>query len=149
VVCTRAFNHTGPGQASSFLVPGLAARIAAAERGGADEITLGNGEPVRDFTDVRDVVRAYALLVEHGTPGETYNVCSGQGVRVGELAAELVARSTRPLRLTTDTTLLRPIDVPALVGDPAKLTAATGWSPQLELGRTLDDVLAAARATAD
>jgi GDP-4-dehydro-6-deoxy-D-mannose reductase len=148
VVCTRAFNHTGPGQAPAFLVPGLAARIAAAERSGADEIVLGNGDPVRDFTDVRDVVRAYALLVELGTPGETYNVCSGRGVRVADLAAELVARSTRPLRVAADAALVRPVDVPALVGDPAKLTTATGWSPAVDLGRTLDDVLAAARATA-
>ena len=109
---------------------------------------LGNGDPVRDFSDVRDVVRAYALLVERGTPGEAYNVCSGRGVRVGDLAAELVARATRPLRLVTDGTLVRPVDVPVMVGDPTKLTAATGWSPALDLARTLDDVLAAARATA-
>ena len=148
VVCARAFNHTGPGQPSAFLIPGLAARIAAAEQSGADEIVLGNGDPVRDFSDVRDVVRAYALLVERGTPGEAYNVCSGRGVRVGDLAAELVARATRPLRLVTDGTLVRPVDVPVMVGDPTKLTAATGWSPALDLARTLDDVLAAARATA-
>jgi GDP-4-dehydro-6-deoxy-D-mannose reductase len=148
VVCARAFNHTGPGQAPTFLVPGLAARIAVAERSGADEIALGNGDPVRDYSDVRDVVRAYALLVEHGTPGEIYNVCSGRGVRVGDLAADLVARSRRPLRVTTDDALVRPVDVPALVGDPAKLAAATGWSPELDLARTLDDVLTAARATA-
>ncbi len=87
VVCVRAFNHTGPGQPPTFLVPGLAARIAAAERDGTDEIALGNVEPVRDFSDVRDVVRAYALLATGGTPGEAYNVCSGRGVRVGDLAA--------------------------------------------------------------
>ena len=148
VVCARSFNHTGPGQPSAFLVPGLAARIAAAERSGADEIVLGNGDPVRDFSDVRDVVRAYALLVDHGTPGEAYNVCSGRGVRVGDLAAELVARASRPLRVATDGGLVRPVDVPVMVGDPAKLTAATGWSPALDLARTLDDVLAAARVTA-
>jgi GDP-4-dehydro-6-deoxy-D-mannose reductase len=146
--CARAFSHTGPGQPSAFLIPGLAARIAASEREGADQIVLGNGEPVRDFSDVRDVVRAYALLVERGTPGEAYNVCSGRGVRVGDLAAELVARATRPLRLVTDGALVRPVDVPVMVGDPTKLTAATGWSPALDLARTLDDVLAAARATA-
>ena len=134
VVCARAFNHTGPGQPSAFLIPGLAARIAAAEHSGADEIVLGNGDPVRDFSDVRDVVRAYALFVERGTPGEAYNVCSGRGVRVGDLAAELVARATRPLRLVTDDALVRPVDVPVMVGDPTKLTAATGWSPALDLG---------------
>jgi GDP-4-dehydro-6-deoxy-D-mannose reductase len=146
VVCTRAFNHTGPGQSPSFLVPGLAARIAAAERDGHDEITLGNGDPVRDFTDVRDVVRAYALLAERGVAGDVYNVCSGHGVRVGDVAAMLVARSTRSLRVITDTELVRPIDVPVLVGNPAKLVAATGWQPEHQLDATLDDVLVAARA---
>ena len=145
VICTRAFNHTGPGQASTFLVPGLAARIVAAEREARDEIVLGNGEPVRDFSDVRDVVRAYALLIERGTPGEAYNVCSGRGVRVGDVAAALVARATRRLLITTDDALVRPVDVPVLVGDPAKLVTDTGWTPELTLDDTLDDVLAAAR----
>jgi GDP-4-dehydro-6-deoxy-D-mannose reductase len=145
-VCVRAFNHTGPGQSPAFLVPGLAARVAAAERDGLDEIALGNGEPVRDFTDVRDVVRAYALLAAHGSAGEAYNVCSGRGVRVGDLAARLVSRATRPLRLVTATDLVRSVDVPVLVGDPAKLVAATGWTPQHDLDDTLDAVLDAARA---
>lgn len=145
VVCTRAFNHTGPGQSPAFLVPGLAARIVAAERDGTDEITLGNGDPVRDFSDVRDVVRAYALLAEHGVAGEVYNVCSGRGVRVGDLAAQLIARARRPLRVVTATDLVRAVDVPVLVGDPGKLVAATGWQPEHSLDDTLDAVLAAAR----
>jgi GDP-4-dehydro-6-deoxy-D-mannose reductase len=148
VVCTRAFNHTGPGQSPAFLVPGLASRIAAAEREGGDEIVLGNGDPVRDFSDVRDVVRAYALLAQHGAPGETYNVCSGRGVRVGDLAAELVARARRPLRVVTASDLVRPVDVPVLVGDPTKLVTATGWRAEHSLADTLDAVLAAARAAA-
>jgi GDP-4-dehydro-6-deoxy-D-mannose reductase len=145
VVCVRAFNHTGPGQPPTFLVPGLAARIAAAERDGTDEITLGNVDPVRDFSDVRDVVRAYALLASVGAPGEAYNVCSGHGVRVGDLAAELLARSTRPLTVTGAAELSRPVDVPILVGDPTKLVAATGWEPEFALADTLDAVLEAAR----
>jgi GDP-4-dehydro-6-deoxy-D-mannose reductase len=145
VVCTRAFNHTGPGQSPAFLVPGLAARIAAAERAGTDEITLGNGDPVRDFSDVRDVVRAYALLATHGAAGESYNVCSGVGVRVGDVAASLLARARRPLRVVTATGLVRAVDVPVLVGDPAKLVAATGWQPEHDLDATLDAVLAEAR----
>ena len=145
VVCTRAFNHTGPGQSPAFLVPGLAARIAAAERDAADEITLGNGDPVRDFSDVRDVVRAYVLLAEHGVPGEVYNVCSGRGVRVGDVAEMLVARSSRPLRIVTATDLVRAVDVPVLVGDNTKLVAATGWQPEHTLDDTLDAVLTDAR----
>ena len=148
VVCTRAFNHTGPGQSPAFLVPGLAARVAAAERDGGEEIALGNGDPVRDFSDVRDVVRAYALLAERGVAGEVYNVCSGRGVRVGDLAAALVARARRPLRLVTDPALVRPVDLPVLVGDPAKLIAATRWQPEFGLDDTLDAVLDEARASA-
>jgi len=146
VVCTRAFNHTGPGQSPAFLVPGLASRIAAAEHEGGDEITLGNGDPVRDFCDVRDVVRAYALLAVNGAPGETYNVCSGRGMRVGDVAAELVARARRPLRIVTASDLVRPVDVPVLVGDPTKLVTATNWRAAYSLADTLDAVLAAARA---
>ena len=146
VVCTRAFNHTGAGQSPAFLVPGLAERIAAAERSGTDEIVLGNGDPVRDFSDVRDVVHAYALLAERGEPGEVYNVCSGRGVRVGDVAARLIARARRPLRAVTDPELMRPSDVPVLVGDPTKLVAATGWLPRHDLDETLDAVLQAARA---
>jgi GDP-4-dehydro-6-deoxy-D-mannose reductase len=146
VVCTRAFNHTGPGQSPAFLVPGLASRIAKAERERADEITLGNGDSVRDFSDVRDVVRAYALLAQHGAAGAAYNVCSGNGVRVGDVAAELVARAHRPLRIVTASDLVRPVDVPVLVGDPTKLVTATGWQAEHSLADTLDAVLASARA---
>jgi GDP-4-dehydro-6-deoxy-D-mannose reductase len=145
VVCVRAFNHTGPGQPPTFLVPGLAARIAAAEREGTDEIALGNVEPVRDFSDVRDVVRAYSLLAAAGMPGEAYNVCSGRGVRVGDLAAALIARSTRPLTVTSTAELARPVDVPVLVGAPDKLVGATAWVPEFSLADTLDAVLDAAR----
>jgi GDP-4-dehydro-6-deoxy-D-mannose reductase len=146
VVCTRAFNHTGPGQSPAFLVPGLASRVVAAERDQTDEITMGNGDPVRDFSDVRDVVRAYALLADRGVAGEVYNVCSGRGVRVGDLAERLASRARRPLRVVTRRDLTRTVDVPALVGDPGKLVAATAWRPEHDLDDTLDAVLAAARA---
>jgi GDP-4-dehydro-6-deoxy-D-mannose reductase len=147
-VCVRAFNHTGPGQSSRFLVPGLAARVAQAERSGARSIAIGNVDPVRDLSDVRDVVRAYRLLAEHGVPGEVYNVCSGRGRRVGEVAAALVALAERPVQLEVDTDLVRAVDVPVLVGDPTKLVAATGWTRLIELDQTLADVLAEARASA-
>jgi GDP-4-dehydro-6-deoxy-D-mannose reductase len=148
VVCVRAFNHTGPGQSPAFFVPGFAGRIARAERdpGAGDEIAVGNLESVRDFTDVRDVVRAYRLLVERGTPGEAYNVCSGEGVQIGDLAARLLARARRPLHLRVDPDLVRPVEVPVFVGDASKLVAATGWARVVPLDTTLDDVLAEARA---
>jgi GDP-4-dehydro-6-deoxy-D-mannose reductase len=146
VICVRAFNHTGPGQSANFLVPGLASRIAAAERTQADDIVVGNLDSVRDYTDVRDVVRAYRLLAERGEPGQVYNVCSGNGVTVADIAGDLLARARRPLRLAVDPELVRPIDVPVLVGDATCLREATGWTRQIPLERTLADVLDAARA---
>jgi GDP-4-dehydro-6-deoxy-D-mannose reductase len=146
VVCVRAFNHTGPGQSPAFFVPGLAARIVAAERAGHDTVVVGNLDPVRDFTDVRDVVRAYRLLALHGEPGEAYNVCSGQGVAVADLAARLVEQAARALVLTVDPALVRSVDVPRLVGDPRKLVSATGWGRDYDLDHTLGDVLASARS---
>lgn len=145
VVCVRAFNHTGPGQSTKFLVPGLASRIVAVERSGADEVAIGNVDPVRDYTDVRDVVRAYRLLALGGDAGGVYNVCSGAGVSVAEIAAALLALAERPLRLVVDPDLVRATDVPILVGDPTKLIATTGWSPSVPLAQTVADVMADVR----
>jgi GDP-4-dehydro-6-deoxy-D-mannose reductase len=144
----RAFNHTGPGQSASMLVPGLAQRIADAERALGSKVKVGRVDVVRDLSDVRDVVRAYRLLVEHGTPGEAYNVCSGRGVSVRDVADALVSMSDEPLELDLDPELVRPVDVPRLVGSPAKLCAATGWEPAVDLHTTLQDVLAQARTRA-
>lgn len=141
VVRVRAFNHLGPGQSDRFVAAALAARIAKNERSGAGTVPVGNLQARRDFTDVRDVVRAYRLLAERGACGEAYNVCSGASLSVGELAEALVARATRPMRLVADDELLRPVDVAEVRGDPSKLHAATGWRPEVKLPRTLDDVL--------
>ncbi len=145
-VRVRAFNHTGPGQPDRFLIPALTRRVVECERSGADEITVGNMDPVRDFTDVRDVVRAYRLLAEHGRPGEAYNVCSGVGTSVREVLEQILALSTRPLEYRVDDALVRPVEVPRLVGDPSKIRADTGWSPEFSLDQTLADVLDAWRA---
>jgi GDP-4-dehydro-6-deoxy-D-mannose reductase len=142
----RAFNHTGPGQSASMLVPGLARRIADAERSGGSKISVGNLDVVRDLSDVRDVVRAYRLLVERGEPGEAYNVCSGRGVSVRDVAHLLLSMSDAPLELVVDPELVRPVDVPRLVGSADRLQTATDWTPEIELDRTLEDVLAAIRA---
>jgi GDP-4-dehydro-6-deoxy-D-mannose reductase len=144
-VRVRAFNHTGPGQSSTMLVPGLAARIAAAERARTRQISVGSLDVVRDITDVRDVVRAYRMLVEHATPGEAYNVCSGRGVSVREVAEAMVEMSEAPLELVVDPELVRPVEAPRLIGSPAKLRAATGWQPEIPLEQTLRDVLDGAR----
>jgi GDP-4-dehydro-6-deoxy-D-mannose reductase len=142
VIRVRAFNHLGPGQSANFVAPSLAARIARNEIEGGDEVPIGNLTPRRDVTDVRDVVRAYRLLIEHGEPGEVYNVCSGQAVAVQEIAERLLAMSRRPMHLVTDPDLQRPVDIPVLVGDNSKLVTTTGWKPTIPLETTLADVLA-------
>ncbi|HYZ97660.1 MAG TPA: GDP-mannose 4,6-dehydratase, partial [Acidimicrobiales bacterium] len=142
VVRVRAFNHLGPGQTDRFVAPSLAARIARNERDGGDAVPIGNLTPRRDVTDVRDVVRAYRLLIEHGEPGEVYNVCSGRAVAVKEIADLLLGMAERPMRLVDDPSLQRPVDIPVLVGDNTRMARATGWSPTIDLATTLADVLA-------
>jgi GDP-4-dehydro-6-deoxy-D-mannose reductase len=147
VVRVRAFNHLGPGQSDRFLAPSLAARIArneARHREGtpAEEVPIGNLTPQRDITDVRDVVRAYRLLIEHGEPGAVYNVCTGKAVSVREIADLLLDMATHPMKLTSDPDLERPVDIPVLVGDNTRLVESTGWSPTISLQTTLADVLA-------
>jgi GDP-4-dehydro-6-deoxy-D-mannose reductase len=141
VVRVRAFNHLGPGQTDRFVAPALAARIARNELDGGDTVTVGNLTPRRDFTDVRDVVRAYRLLVDRAQPGDVYNVCSGKDLAVQDLADRMLAMATRSMRLVPDPDLLRPVDVPVLRGDNSKIRAATGWSPEIPIEQTLADLL--------
>jgi GDP-4-dehydro-6-deoxy-D-mannose reductase len=137
----RAFNHTGPGQSEHFVVSALARRIVRAERGDDPTIAVGNLTAVRDYTDVRDVVEAYRMLVLHGDPGEVYNVASGRGVPVSTVAEGLLALASRPLALHVDPALVRPVEVPHLVGDASRLRTATGWAPTIPLDTTLRDVV--------
>jgi len=142
VVVVRPFNHIGPGQSPNFFVPAMAKRIVEARRSGAASLRVGTLSTRRDFTDVRDVVVAYRLLIERGVPGEVYNVCSGVDVAMSDVAAQLLALAGADLRLETDPELVRPVDVPVLRGDAALLRAATGWEPTVPLATTLADVLA-------
>lgn len=141
VVRVRPFNHVGPGQSSGFVVPALAARIAEAHRVGASSIPVGNLEARRDLTDVRDVVRAYRLLIEHGEAGAVYNVCSGRDVAIAEVAQRLLRLAATDLRLVPDPSLMRPVDVPVVRGDPTRIRDVTGWQPRITLDTTLRDVL--------
>lgn len=141
VLRVRAFNHLGPGQTDRFVAPALASRIARAERDGTDTLAVGDLSARRDFTDVRDVVRAYRLLVQRGVPGEVYNVCSGVDLAVSDLAERLVSHAQVPLRLEVEESLLRPVELPVLRGSHDRLTAATGWEPEIPVGRTLTDLL--------
>lgn len=142
----RAFNHLGPGQRPQFVAAALAERVARNEVEGIDEVQVGNVTPRRDFTDVRDVVRAYRMAMVGGEPGAVYHVCSGRDVSIRELAEQLLALADRPMRLAADPDLQRPVDLPVLRGDARRLHAATGWEPEIPLERTLADLLADARA---
>ena len=142
VVCTRTFPHTGPGRGELFAESSFARQVAEIEAGKVPAVVrAGNLDAVRDFTDVRDVVRAYWSLLEGGEPGGTYNVCSGHGVSLHELLDTLLELSGAAVDRVVDPSRLRPSDVPALVGDPAKLREATGWRPEIPLKQTLRDLL--------
>ncbi|MYB08628.1 MAG: NAD-dependent epimerase/dehydratase family protein [Acidimicrobiia bacterium] len=145
VIRARAFNHLGPGQSERFLAPALAARIARNELSRTSVVPVGNLSARRDFTDVRDVVRAYRLLVIDGEPGEAYNVCSGRDVAVSEIAKILLDLAKFPMSLEQDDRLFRPVDLPVQRGDNAKLRATTGWAPEIDLTDTLTDTLEDAR----
>jgi GDP-4-dehydro-6-deoxy-D-mannose reductase len=141
VLRVRAFNHLGPGQSPKFVAPALAERIARNEVHGGAEVPVGNLSARRDFTDVRDVVRAYRLLMEHGEGGEAYNVCSGVDVEIGDIAEKLIATARAPMALVHDPNLERPVDVPVLRGDNTRIQKTTGWTPTISLDQTLADVL--------
>jgi len=142
VVLTRPFHHTGPGRGEAFAESSFARQIAEIERGlRPPVIEVGNLEAVRDFTDVRDVVRAYRLLLDKGEAGQAYNVCSGRGLRIREVLNALIACSRTKVDVRLDPGRLRPSDVPAQVGDPARLRQATGWEPRIPLEKSLADLL--------
>lgn len=141
VVCARSFNHTGPGQPARFLIPALVERALALRAAGGGELRLGNSSPVRDVSHVWDVVEAYILLAEHGIPGEAYNVCRGEGVSVRQIAESVLRRVGLAAPLVEDPALVRPVDVPALVGDPSRLRKLTGWAPRHTLDDCIDDLI--------
>lgn len=142
VVLTRSFNHTGPRQVPSFVAPGLARQFAMIEAGKSEPVVrVGNVESRRDLTDVRDTVRAYHLIMEHGRPGVPYNVCSGVSHSVAELLEGFKARVPIPVRIDVDPGLVRRNDPPLVIGSAALLHRDTGWSPQISLDRSLDDLL--------
>lgn len=141
VVRVRPFNHLGPSQSGRFVASALAEQVARNEHLGNDVVLAGDLSPRRDFTDVRDVVRAYRLLVLQGELGEVYNVCSGVDVAVSEVAEHLISRADRPMRIELDPERLRPVELPVLRGDNTKLREATGWEPEVALEDTLDDLL--------
>jgi GDP-4-dehydro-6-deoxy-D-mannose reductase len=142
VIVTRSFNHTGPRQSPDFSAPSFARQIVAIERGAAEPvIKVGNLASLRDFTDVRDVVRAYVALVERGEPGTIYNVASEVARPVRAVLDGLIARARVPVRADLDASRLRPHDTTSLVGDTTRLRMATGWRPQISFDQMLDDLI--------
>lgn len=143
VICTRSFNHSGIGHGDNYLLPALVRRgRELPPTGGA--LHIGNGQPVRDYLHVEDVAEAYVQLLDKGVPGEVYNVCSGRGVTVRELAEKVLVRLGVAADVRTDPALVRPLDVPTLVGDNQKLREATGWTPRRTIDDIIDDLIHAA-----
>lgn len=140
VICTRSFNHSGVGHGESYLLPTLVRRARQLPKTGGT-LTIGNGHVVRDYLHVADVVAAYLLLLERGQTGEVYNVCSGQGTTVQELASRVLKRLGIAADIASESSLVRPIDVPILVGSNAKLRSATGWSVTRSIDDIIDDLL--------
>ena len=142
VFVTRPFNHIGPRQAPSFAAASFARQIARIERGGAEPLLrVGNLAPRRDLTDVRDTVQAYIAVVERGTPGVVYNICSGRAPRMQDVLDGLRARARAPVDVETDPALYRPHDAPIVIGDHTRLTHDTSWQATIPLEHTLDDLL--------
>lgn len=142
VVVTRGFMHTGPGQPPSFATADWARQIALAEAGRREPVvSVGNLDIRREFGDVRDVVAAYRLVLEHGVPGEAYNVATGEPHRLADVLEVLIGMATLDIRVEVDPAKLRPVDFPVLYGDAGKLERLTGWKPEHRLEDTLGSVL--------
>lgn len=141
IFMTRSFNHTGAGQGRGFLIPDFAAGIVAVERGEQSCICVGNLDTSRDFTHVRDIARAYRLIAEKGQVGQVYNVGSGHSYSAKEILDMLRARAHCPIPVQQSPDKMRPSDTPVICCDHSKLTADTGWMPQISMDKILDEAL--------
>jgi GDP-4-dehydro-6-deoxy-D-mannose reductase len=142
IVRSRPFNHVGPGQSDRFVVSSFARQIAEVEAGLAEPVVLvGNLDPIRDFLDVRDVVRAYTLIADERFSGQVFNIASGQGTRVRDILDMLVSAATCEIDVRIDPERMRPSDVPEFRGDATRLRSATGWQPEFPLQQSITDVL--------
>lgn len=142
VIRTRGFNHTGPRRGDVFVTSNFAKQLARI-KAGLDEpvIRVGNLTAIRDFTDVRDMVRAYWLAVNHAEPGEVYNIATGSGITIQELLDRLIELSDVEVKVEQDPARMRPSDVEILIGDSSKFREATGWKPEIPLEKTLKDIV--------
>jgi GDP-4-dehydro-6-deoxy-D-mannose reductase len=142
VIIARPFNHIGPGQNEGFIVPDLTKQVIECEKGERTEIQVGNLEAQRDYTDVRDIARAYRLLLEKGRASEIYNVCSGKPVSGHEILGGIIKAAGGNPPTKQDLARMRPADNPIIYGNHEKLTQATGWKPEIPIEKTLADVVA-------
>ena len=141
-VRVRPFNHIGPGQSDRFSVAAFANQIALIEQGyNPPTVYVGDLSAERDFTDVRDIVHAYYMTLEQGTPGTAYNVCSGTAWSIQSMLDRLLGQSDRAITVQRDPARLRPIEIPVLIGDSTAIRSETGWQPQIPIEHTLRDVL--------
>jgi GDP-4-dehydro-6-deoxy-D-mannose reductase len=142
VVRVRPFNHTGPGHDARFVIPSIARQLAQIETGEREPVLhVGNLDVERDFTDARDMVRAYRLAAVRGEPGEVYNLGRGEAIRIGQIVEILVAECRVPVRVLVDPALLRPVDLPRQQADISKFTQLCGWQPRITWQTTLHDTL--------
>jgi GDP-4-dehydro-6-deoxy-D-mannose reductase len=142
ILTARSFNHTGPGQSPDFVLPSIAKQFAEMEAGLRPlRLSMGNIDVKRDFTDVRDVVVAYAALLDQGRIGEVYNVCSGSAVRLADVIGEFEAISGIAVEIAADPARLRSNEVSQILGDSSKIRRETGWSPQIPFAKTIRDLL--------
>lgn len=142
VMMVRAFNHIGPNQTPIFVVADFCKQVAEIEAGLKEPVMkVGNLSAKRDFTDVRDVVRAYGLLMEKGQAGETYNIGSGHAIAIDDILKMIVANSSADISVEVDPAKLRPVDVPIIEADITKVSEATGWKREIELEQTIKETL--------
>lgn len=142
VVRLRPFNHTGPGQSHRFVVPAFASQIARIEAGLQEPVVrVGNLEAARDFTDVRDIVRAYYLAATRAESGEVYNLASGKARAIREVLEALIDLARAEVRVEIDPSRYRPVDAPVIYGSAEKFRQRTGWMPQVPFEQTLRDTL--------
>jgi GDP-4-dehydro-6-deoxy-D-mannose reductase len=139
---TRAFNHTGPRRGEIFVTSSFAKQIAMIEKGNREPIIkVGNLDARRDFTDVRDTVRAYADIVAGGEPGDVYNIATNTAVKIKDLLDMLIGMAGREIEVRIDPARLRPSDVPVLLGDYSKINGKIGWAPSIPFDKTIRDLL--------
>ncbi|OGG00519.1 GDP-mannose 4,6-dehydratase [Candidatus Gottesmanbacteria bacterium RBG_13_37_7] len=142
IIRTRGFNHTGPRRGDVFAESNFAKQIAEIEKGKRDPIVqVGNIEAVRDYTDVRDMVRAYYLSVQKCKPGEVYNIASGKGWKIKDVLDILLSKTKLKIKIVQDKNRMRPSDVEVLIGDASKYMKQTGWKPEIPFEKTMEDLL--------